>query len=269
VNGLGQAFSAGGKVVKNVTGYDLPKLMAGSFGTLAVMTEVTVKVMPTPAETRTVAVYGLDEQDALARLRAALGGPVPITGAAFLPVNVVARIATSVTERNATVMLLRLEGVPLGVSAGTLRIIERFGQGCDVAALDAECSQQLWAKIGSAYAFAASRSPVWRLSIPPSTAASVGDALRRGGATGLYYDWGGGAVWVEGPQVEEGGADLIRNIATGAGGHAVLVRAVGELRERVDVFQPLEPGLAALTARVKVRFDPLGLLNPGRMYRRT
>src|SRR6202011_2287178 len=167
----------GGKVVKNVTGYDLPKLMAGSFGTLAVMTEVTVKVMPAPAETRTVAIYGLDEPDALARLRAALGGPVPITGAAFLPVNVVARIAT-VTERNATVMLLRLEGVPLGVSAGTLRIIERVGQGCDVAALDAECSQQLWAKIGSAYAFAASRSPVWRLSIPPSTAASVGDSLR-------------------------------------------------------------------------------------------
>jgi glycolate oxidase FAD binding subunit len=267
VNGLGQSFSAGGKVVKNVTGYDLPKLMAGSFGTLCVMTEVTVKVLPAPPETRTLAIYGLDEQGALTRLRSALGGPVAVTGAAFLPIDIVAGISGPMAERSGSAALLRLEGVEQTVRVGVSKIIERVGQSCSVAIFNTEDSQQLWQEIGNAHVFAESDLPVWRFSIPPSTAASVGDALRRSGASRLYFDWGGGSVWAEGPGTEDGGAVRFRSIATEAGGHVVLMRAARELHDRVDVFQPLEPGLLALTARIKERFDPFGLFNPGRVHR--
>jgi glycolate oxidase FAD binding subunit len=267
VNGLGQIYSAGGKVVKNVTGYDLPKLLAGSFGTLSVLTEVTIKVLPAPRETRTLAIYGIGDQDGLGRLRTVLGSSAPVTGAALLPAVAAMRMPDAMKIRSAAVVMIRLEGIEAAVTAGASAVIRRVAQDCEVESFDADYSRQLWEKIGGAHVFADSDSPVWRLSIPPATASAVGEALRRAGATSLYYDWGGGAVWVEGPLAGDGRVGLVRRIATEAGGHAILVRGTREMRERVEVFQPLEAGVAGLTARVKSRFDPLGLLNPGRMYR--
>jgi glycolate oxidase FAD binding subunit len=261
VNGFGEAFAAGGRVVKNVTGYDLPKLFAGAFGTLGALTEVTVKVLPRPEAVQTLAIAGLDEAVGLRALIEAMGGAYQVTGAAHLPAGLAddARAAT----------LLRLESIPATVAAATEELVALLKPlGGEVRELDAPTSAALWRDIGAGVPFIAGDAPVWRLSIPPASAAATGAALRRAGCGGLYYDWGGGAVWVEGAG-EDGGAAAIRTVLreVAGDGHATLLRGSPALRAAAEPFEPMAPVLAALTARVKSQFDPAGVLNPGRMYR--
>ena len=259
VNGFGEAFAAGGRVVKNVTGYDLPKLVAGAFGTLAALTEVTVKVLPRPEAVQTLAIVGLQEAAGLRALIDAMAGPYQVTGAAYLP-NGLADDARPTT-------LLRLESIPATVAAATEELIALLApMGGEVRLLDRPTSATLWSDIGAGAPLIGGEAPVWRLSIPPASATGVGEALRRAGCGPLYYDWGGGAVWVEGPAGEDGGSAAIRR-AMPDGGHATLVRGSAELRARADVFEPMAPALAALAQRVKQQFDPAGVFNPGRMYR--
>ena len=259
VNGFGEAFAAGGRVVKNVTGYDLPKLVAGAFGTLAALTEVTVKVMPRPEAVQTLAVVGLEETAGLRALIEAMGGPYQVTGAAFLP--------NGLADDPRPAALLRLESIPATVAAATEELIALLAPlGGEVRLLDGPTSAVLWRDVGSGAPLIGGEAPVWRLSIPPPSAAGVGDALRRAGCGALYYDWGGGAVWAEGAQAEDGGAAAIRQ-AMPTGGHATLVRGSAQLRAAAEVFEPMAPALAALAQRVKQQFDPVGVFNPGRMYR--
>jgi glycolate oxidase FAD binding subunit len=253
VNGFGEAFAAGGRVVKNVTGYDLPKLMAGSFGTLAVLAEVTVKVLPAPEQTLTLGGMGLDEATGLQALRDALGGAVQVSGAAYLP---------SDAEPSRT--LIRLEGPAPAVEAGAARLTQQLARSGGEIVRTADT--HIWREIGEARAFAQSAAPVWRLSIPPAAAPALGEALRAMGVQRFYYDWGGGAVWLEGPaEAPDAGAAAIRALLP-PGSHATLIRAAAPVRAAAGPFQPLDPGVAALTQRVKRRFDPEGVFNPGRMY---
>jgi glycolate oxidase FAD binding subunit len=262
VNGHGEAFAAGGRVVKNVTGFDLPKLMAGAFGMLGAMTEVTIKVLPRAEETKTVAFMGLPEAIGLRGLVDAMSGPFQVTAAAFLP--------QGLADDARTATLLRLESIPQTVAASTVELRELLAPfGGEFRLLDMGASLPLWKAIGAGAWFADSGAPVWRLSIPPSRAAAVGMALTRAGVGRHYYDWGGAAVWVEGTYGIDLGAAAIRRVVrrVAGHGHATLMRAPTGLDENVDPFEPMAPPLAALTHRVKTQFDPRGVLNPGRMYR--
>jgi glycolate oxidase FAD binding subunit len=265
VNGFGEAFAAGGRVVKNVTGFDLPKLMAGSFGTLGVMTEVTVKVLPAPAAERTLMLGGLDDAAGLTALRTALSSPYPASGAAHLPAEAAARMGL---PGGAAATLIRLEGVSPGIAAAEAGLTEALGlRAGGFARIEREESHALWRGIGGAAAFAGSEAPVWRICPPPASAARLGEALRAAGVARLFYDWGGGLIWTEGPDDADGGAAAVRGALAGIAGegHATLVRAPDGLDASLPRFQPLAPGVARLTARIKARFDPLGLFNPGRM----
>ncbi len=255
VSGRGEIFKSGGRVVKNVTGYDLSKLMAGSYGTLAVLAEATVKVLPRPETACTVMVHGVDAVAAIEVMRSALASPHDVSGAAWLP----GRIGNFGSD---AFVALRLEGTEPSVAFRAAALRESL-KATNVAS--GEASTTLWKFVRDAAAFAGDHDRiVWRMSVPPAAAAAVAglpDAE-------YFLDWSGGLVWLAVPATQAAeSAKLLRHLTARHGGHATLVRAPDDVRASLDVFEPLPPALATLSQRVKHSFDPRGILNPGRMYR--
>jgi glycolate oxidase FAD binding subunit len=270
VTGRGDLIKAGGRVVKNVTGYDLCKLLAGSFGTLAVMTEVSVKVLPAAEETLTLLLAGLGPADGLAALRAAMGSAYDVSGAAYLPPAAAARSAVAAAAGTG-IAALRLEGPgpSLRHRADALKDLLRRPPD-EIDELDTRRSQALWGEVRDV-ALLPTTGVLWRISAPPGAGAALLDGLAPLHARWLA-DWAGGLLWLAPDEavvsgLGDGGADMIRSALASLGGHATLIRADAGLRARVDVFQPQAGPLARLSARVKESFDPKHVLNPGRMYR--
>ena len=269
VSGRGETFKSGGRVVKNVTGYDLCKLLAGSWGTLAAMTDVTVKTLPRPETGATVLVLGLDAERAGAAMAAAMGSSCDVAGAAHLPANLAARASGDLTSGR-SVTALRLEGVAPSVAhrTGTLEgILRPFGA---LARLDEAQSRKLWLAIRDVAPFAAGgpsgQRLVWRLSTAPMQGAAVARMIAQGADAEFVHDWAGGLVWAALAPSDDGGASVVRAAIAACGGHATLVRAPAALRAAVGAFAPPPDGIAALQKRVKEGFDPQGVLGPGRMW---
>jgi glycolate oxidase FAD binding subunit len=270
VNGWGDAWKAGGRVVKNVTGYDLCKLQAGAYGTLSVLTEVSVKVLPAPETSCSVLLTGLADPAAIAAMTKALNSQHEVSAAAHLPAGLVARSKVAdLAGLGANVTVMRLEGHRPSVDyrAGALEAV--LGP---LLRLNASASVALWNEIASVQPLLArADSIVWRVCPTPSNAPEV---LRRvqesiASASG-FYDWGGGLLWLDLDPAQAGtdcGAAAVRGALKSAGGFATLVRAPDPARETVPVFDPQPPALDALTRRVKAGFDPQRILNPGRMYK--
>ncbi|MCP4619753.1 MAG: FAD-binding protein [Bradyrhizobium sp.] len=276
VSGFGDSFKTGGKVVKNVTGYDLCKLLAGSWGTLAVMTEVTLKVMPRPEAERTLVLRGLDDVTACRAMTSALGSPFDVSSAAHLPGSVfrpAGGALAALASQGQAVTLLRLEGIAASAAsraASLTKLVAGFGAAEiieDAAATD------IWSAIRDVLPFVADGSlgawPVWRIVCPPASGGALGQALARETGGDVIYDWGGGLIWAAVPPQPDAQAARVRSRVEAAGGHATLIRASEDVRRHLDVFQPQQPGLAALGERVRQSFDPKGILNRGRMARGT
>ena len=264
VTGRGEAVKAGGKVVKNVTGYDVTKLMCGSWGTLGVMTELSVKVLPAAERTRTVLVSGLDGDAAVACMGRALSSPNEVSGAAYLPAAIAARSAVShVAGAGASITALRVEGPPISVAARNEALRALCAGTSEIEELHSHNSATFWRELRDATAIAADAPAVWRLSVPPAAGAGVLAGLAGSDGEG-WLDWGGGLVWWSCPATVAA-SDVVRHVAAAAGGHATLVRAPDGLKADVPVFHPQPAGRAALSRRVREGFDPRGILNPGRM----
>jgi glycolate oxidase FAD binding subunit len=265
VTGRGDSIKSGGRVVKNVTGYDMCKLIAGSYGTLAAMTDVTLKVLPKAETEATVLVEGLDDAEACLAMSAALGSPADVSGAAHLPDHI-ASFFDGLPKAEASTVL-RLEGVAPSVAhrkEALAALLKPFGAVAILAEAD---SRALWASIRNLKPFtgaASHKRPLWRLSVPPAQAHRLVDLITP--AAQMFYDWGGGLAWVAMPFEDEPGAGSIRAAVAAIGGHATLVRAPAAVRAAADVFQPEQAAIAALNRRVKESFDPKGVLNPGRMW---
>ena len=282
VSGRGEIFKSGGRVVKNVTGYDLCKLLAGSWGTLAAMTDVTVKTLPRAETEETVLVLNLDDAPAGRVMAAVMGSFADVSAAAHLPAAVAARIAESAAAHSA-VTAFRLEGVSPSI-AHRKRVLETlvapFGA---LDRFDTVASRAFWRAVrdvapfaakgesqpmapGSASASQRKEGCIWRISTAPSRGAEIGRALVERAGAEVMYDWAGGLVWAAVPISDDAYAPLVRASVATAGGHATLIRAPAALRAKVEVFEPEPAVLAALTARVREGFDPRGVLNPGRMW---
>ena len=240
VTGRGEPFKAGGNVVKNVTGYDLPKLLAGSWGTLAVLTEVTVRVVPAAELDRTLVVPAGSAGECLALLTGALRSSHDVSAAAVDP------------ERGS---LLRLEGFAASVEARTRALCAEL-RCAPAAMLEGEESRRCWHALASAVPLAAS-SVVWRISVPPAEALQV---LERLEPDRYLLDWGGGLILAAYATVD---AARVRGALTS--GHATLLKAGAADRAATAVFQPQPPAVAAAALRLRAAFDPRGILNPGRM----
>ncbi|MSO89541.1 MAG: glycolate oxidase subunit GlcE [Rhodospirillaceae bacterium] len=267
VSGRGEIFKAGGRVVKNVTGYDLCKLLAGSYGTLAALTEVSVKVLPRPEKLRSVLVFGLNAEKAVAAMAAALNSPNDVSGAAYLPRPIAAVTGVArVVDPGTSVVALRVEGTEASALARNDALRELLGPFGPIEELHGMNSSRFWRGIRDATHFVAGENTIWRISVPPAEGARVALAIADSLEAYFYLDWGGGLIWLSAPERSDGGAKIIHAAIAGCGGHATLIRASAAVREAVPVFEPQAPALAALSRRVKEAFDPLHILNPGRMY---
>ena len=266
VSGRGEIFKSGGRVVKNVTGYDLPRALTGSWGTLAVATKITLKVQPRSETEATFVVSGCDDAQAITAMTAAMGSSAEVSAAAHLPQAVAARLAADGHAIGAAAAtLLRLEGFGPSVDyryAALERLLGRHGR---VSRVTAEASAALWQAVRDVAPFVGRDTLVWRVSLTPTAgAAFVADILRICDAE-AYYDWSGGLVWLS-LTGDDPRADVVRDgVARAGGGHATLIRAPAPVRASIPVFHPQAAPLAALSARVKAQFDPHGILNPGRM----
>ena len=264
VSGRGEAFKSGGRVVKNVTGYDLSKALAGSWGTLAAVTDVTFKVLPASETETTLVLRGLTEEQAVHVMALAMGSSGEVASAAHLPETVTGSVLDGALKGRGST-LLRLEGFGPSVDyrfdllAGLLA-----GHG-SAERLESEPSRRLWRELRDCLPFAdGTQKPVWRVSMAPSEGHRMVMALRMQAAVDAFYDWQGGLVWLR--MEGEPEADTLRAlIARCGGGHATLVRADPATRAATAVFHPQPAALAALSARLKAQFDPKGILNPGRM----
>ena len=256
VNGIGQTIRCGGRVMKNVTGLDLTKLNCGANGTLGVLTEVTLKLQPKPETEATLVVSGLDNEQAVEAMTAALGSPYGVSGAAWLGPGMGDPLSRTA---------LRLEGFSESVAyrAGRLApLMQAFGE---TRAIEGHESQALWRSIRDVEHLAEPRDrAIWRVNLAPS---ETPDFLVRLGATALAHslDWGGGLIWLATKETEAAAA-TVRAAVPSRKGHATLMRASGAFRQRTDVFQPPSDLELKLARGVKASFDPGAVLNFGRIY---
>ncbi|ARO53730.1 putative glycolate oxidase subunit GlcE [Methylorubrum extorquens] len=259
VNGRGQPIKSGGRVMKNVTGLDLVKLMAGSWGTLGLLTEVTFKVLPVQEQVATLVLPGLSDAAAVEALATALGSPFELTGAAHWP----AGIGGSEPRT-----LMRVEGFAKSVDyrLGELRrLLRRYGAA---QVVEGDESAALWRAVRDATPLAEPReAAIWRISTAPTRGPAVTAAIAAERPARWFYDWGGGLIWLATDASDDAGAAVIRAAVKAAGsGHATLVRAPETLRAAVPVFEPLPEPLMRISAGIKAAHDPAGIFNPGRMY---
>jgi glycolate oxidase FAD binding subunit len=260
VSGRAETFKSGGRVVKNVTGYDMCKVLAGSYGTLGAMTDVTVKVLPRAETEQTVLVLGLDDAKAAQAMGVAMGSSNEVSGAAHLPAPLAASVQA---EAGTALTALRLEGVAPSVAHrrhALENLLKPFGE---IAVFEEPASRALWKSLRDVMPFVGNDRAIWRISVAPTQGHHVAHAIGEGAE--FFYDWSGGLIWAAMPPANDGGAAAVRR-ALGGNGHATLIRAPAAIRAAVPVFEPQDAGLAALTKRVKESFDPKGIFGPGRMW---
>ena len=263
VNGAGEVIRSGGRVLKNVTGLDLCKLLTGSHGTLAVLTEVTLKVLPAAETTGTLVLPGLEPAAAVAALSAALGSPYTVSGAAWLPREAAAAVP-ALAGLGASAALVRIEDFAPSVTYRLDRLRDGLAAwGEPVMLADAE-SRAVWRAVRDGVPLqAAPEEALWRISTAPSRGPGVAAALAAAGARS-YLDWGGGLVWVAGPADTATHAAVMQAVGE-AGGTWTVLRAPEPMRAAIAVVPPEPAPLARITRRVKSAMDPRGILNPGRI----
>jgi glycolate oxidase FAD binding subunit len=267
VNGRAELFQSGGRVMKNVTGYDVARGLSGSWGTLAVLTEVTFKVLPWPETAATIVYLGLPDNLAVELLCAAMALPVEVSGAVHLQAPVAARLGHSgLKTMGKAVTALRIENFSSAVAGRKLKLKEALKVYGKALELDHRESLELWGELRRLSVMPNRHTLLWRISTKPTTAPKLVAAIKRYMPAEAFYDWAGGLIWLEVPATADAGTAEIRRAAAIHGGHATLIRAEPAVRASVEVFQPLNPAVERLTRDLKAAFDPAGILNPGRMY---
>jgi glycolate oxidase FAD binding subunit len=274
VNGAGEPIHSGGRVLKNVTGLDLCKLLTGSHGTLAVITEVTLKILPAPETTASLVLPGLDAEHAVAALAAGLGSPYGVSAAAWLPdAALVPALAAALApappaargQPQTSATVLRIEDFAPSVAYRTARLRADLAAFATAEILDDTTSKTVWREVGNVTPLPSSPADaIWRVSVRPSAGPGVLRAVAPAGVRG-FLDWGGGLVWLAGP-ADAATHRAVEQAARAARGTWTLLRAPDALRVAVDVIPPEVAPLARITQRVKAAFDPRGILNPGRLY---
>jgi glycolate oxidase FAD binding subunit len=262
VSGRGEIFKSGGRVVKNVTGYDLSKLMTGAYGTLGILTDITVKVLPKAETETTLVIGGLTDEQAITAMSTAVGSTNDLSAAAHCPLQ-----AAQSLGFDQALTLLRLEGfgASLTYRAAELRsLLSEYGA---VDKLVEPQSGEIWQLLREVQPFWGQDTAVWRVSVTPGVAHRVIEQISRHIDVAHFYDWQGGLIWLSAEEGNSAQAAIIRQTVTKHGGHATLIRASGACRLQTPVFHPQSEGLVALSQRLKDQFDPHHILNPLKMDR--
>ncbi|WP_088347805.1 MULTISPECIES: FAD-binding protein [Rhodomicrobium] len=267
VNGMGEIVKSGGRVMKNVTGYDLARGIAGSWGTLAVLTEVTMKVLPKAEDTRSLLFLNLPDEGAVNAMCRAMGSPFEVSGTVHLPASFVERLSMpDIAKLGQPVTALRIENFASSLDYRTGRLHEALQPFGAIYELDDARSRAFWRDIRNLTFLTGSDWPLWRISTAPDKGAKLVSALKAQLECTAAYEWSGGLIWVEVPPATDSGAAVLRRIIAEFGADAMLVRANATSRAAIDVFQPLPEVNMGLIRRLKEAFDPQRILSPGRMY---
>ncbi|MEE2694127.1 MAG: glycolate oxidase subunit GlcE [Pseudomonadota bacterium] len=268
VNGRAEIFKAGGKVVKNVTGYDLCKLIAGSYGTLALLTETTLKVLPKSEKVRTILVSGLTDQSALSIFQKVMAGPKEPSALAHLPNNIAKRSSVDlVSEGTMSISAIRLEGPAPSVLRRTETLVQDLQAFGHVAELHGRRSKLFWKEIANLNPFVGNlSSTIWRVIVAPSNSSSITRTLSTQFDISWFYDWAGGLIWIESEFETDALHTAIRALVAAAGGQSLVIRRGKNLSASTEIFQPLPKSIFQLNYRVKQSFDPKVIFNPGRVY---
>jgi len=271
VSGRGESFQSGSRVMKNVTGYDLSKLMAGSFGTLAVMHDVTIKTMPKPEDAVSLIYFTDTAAMAQELIRDAFSSPHEPSSAAIIPADLlvhsgVGSLADASDQGVAAV--IRIEGFEISVRDRAEGIIRIRKDQLPALRLSSAESGLLQMELRETLLLPRqSNRVIWKISCPAAVGGVLLDQYTARPNCSGYADWGGGLIWLNHPEGRDASAQIIRGMLEGYGGHATIYEAPENIRRDVEVFHPQPPALHDLSRRVKASFDPLGLLNPGRMYK--
>lgn len=267
VNGRGEFFQNGGRVMKNVTGYDLNKGLSGSWGTLCVFSEVTLKVIPRPEASLTLVLQGLDDRLAINALCDAMKSPYEVTGAAHLQKEAAGRLSDpQIAGLGTSITAIRLENFPTAVSIRGVNLRTQLSCYGDVLEFGDEQTASFWQDMQHLKFLTQSKSPIWRISTAPQNGPILVSEIERIIPVSAVYDWSGGLVWLEVPESSDVSASDIRRSLAHLGGHATLIRASSDVRLRTEVFHPIPGALGKLTRGIKNSFDPNHILNPERMY---
>ena len=264
VSGRGERFKSGGRVMKNVTGYDLSKLICGSYGTLAVIDEVTIKTLPRPETSLSLLFESDNMASAVALIAGIFASPHEPGAAAILPQSVA--VAAGIGLAADFVVVIRLEGIALSVDDRASHLRGMGGIGGTVETVPQALSETLWRRIRDVDLLADHAGDIWKLSCPPASATQIIAAIEPHFDMAFYADWAGGLLWFAGPSGADFGNALRAALALHGGGHAQLMCDRGNSKQMIPALQPLPPAQASLTRRVKAAFDPLGVLNFGRMH---
>jgi glycolate oxidase FAD binding subunit len=267
VTGRGEAIKSGGRVMKNVTGYDLARGLVGSWGTLAALTEVTLKVMPKAEETRSLIFLNLPDEAAINAMCRAMGSPFEVSGTAHLPAAFVERLGIpDIAKLAQPVTALRLENFSPSLSYRIGKLHDELKPFGAIYELDDARSRSFWSDIRGLVFLKGSDWPLWRITTAPDLSAKIVSALKAQLDCHAAYEWSGGLIWIEVSPATDAGATVLRRIIAEHPADAMLVRASQATRGAVDVFQPLPEVNMTLIKGLKEAFDPQRILNPGRMY---
>jgi glycolate oxidase FAD binding subunit len=268
VNGEGVSIKAGGRVKKNVTGVDLVKALCGSWGTLAVLTELTFKVLPKAREAQSILFFGLSDEAGVGVMSEAMGTPYEVSGTIHLHGSLAGRLSDAeIASENMALTALRVEGAPESVAYRMENLRRQLSPFGETYGLDHQRSRNFWADIRSlAFLSANFERPLWRITVAPSKAAQIVRALSAFFDFSAAYEWSGGLLWLETPPSSEASVTELRRVLAEFEADSTLMRAPRPVRSSIEVFHPLPLTKMKLVQAIKKAFDPAGVLNPGRMY---
>lgn len=267
VNGNGEVIKSGGRVMKNVTGYDIARAFAGSWGTLGFMTEVTLKVLPKAEETRTLICLNLADEAAISAMCKALSTPYEVSAAVHLQKPLAERLSISdIAGIGESVTALRIENFSSAVEYRTRRLHYELRAFGTIYEMDDARSRAFWTDVKRLQFLQGGDWPLWRITTAPHQGARLVSLLRTQMECRAAYDWSGGLIWLEVPPASDANATVLRRVIAELQADAFLVRASASARASVGVFQPLAEVNMNLIRRLKEAFDPHRILNPGRMY---
>tara|TARA_B100000029_G_scaffold173674_1_gene170311 strand:+ start:441 stop:1721 length:1281 start_codon:yes stop_codon:yes gene_type:complete len=273
VNGRGEVIKSGGIVVKNVTGYDLSKLMCGSFGTLVALTEVTFKVLPAPEESRTLIIHNQKIEAALHYLENSISSSNDISGAIFLPkepavpgcvMNIENTFKLNDLKQDGSITAIRIEGSKSSINRRIENLINELKiQNLNISILESHQSKIFWSKVKNLEFFSTSKNSIIRIVIPPSESAKL--IYQLSNKFKYYLDWGGALVWMEAFELSEEMFESIRRKVVKLGGYVTMIKNSDYLPYVEDVFT-INRDRFNISQNIKKSFDPKRILNPGKMY---
>ena len=273
VNGRGEIIKSGGTVVKNVTGYDLSKLMCGSYGTLAALTEVTFKILPSPEENKTLVIHNQKIESALYYLESSISSSNDISGAIYLPkepsvsgcvMNIENTFKLNDLKQDGSITAIRIEGSKNSINYRIENLINKLRiEKLNISILETHQSKIFWDKVKNLEFFFNSKNSILRVVIPPSEGVNLNYQLSN--KFKYYLDWGGALIWMEVFELSEEMFESIRRKVVKLGGYITMIKNSDYLPYVEDVFT-INRDRFNISQKIKKSFDPKRILNPGKMY---